>query len=126
MPQPFVFVLDQAPAQHESLIVLARHHVLGHGHTVGQDLGILNRAHEIIQAMGELVEEARRAGFVEIHHHHREIDAAGRRRGVLGLHDVLFAQDRRLVLQDQHAAPIAVLHDGPVQHELFARLERQF
>ncbi|MNE79055.1 hypothetical protein D3C80_1755090 [compost metagenome] len=119
-----VFVIDDLTGAHQGLVVLPRQHMLGAGHAFRQDVRVADRAHELRQAQRELIIEFRRLGLVQIHHHDGEIDAARGRDRLLRLHDVLFAQDAGLVLQDQHAAPVAVLDDGAVQNEFLAGLER--
>jgi hypothetical protein len=96
------------------------------GDAFAQDFGVARGAHELGQPTRELVVHLGRGGLAQVHHHHREIDAGGRGLHVLDLHDVLLPQDAGLVLQDQHAAAVAVLDDSSVQHELLARLQRQF
>ncbi|MNC72127.1 hypothetical protein D3C75_1231380 [compost metagenome] len=98
--------------------------MLGAGHALRQNIRVADRPHELRQAQREFIIEFRRLGLIQIHHHDREIDAARGRDRLFGLHDVLFTQDAGLVLQDQHAAPVAVLNNSAVQDEFLAGLER--
>jgi hypothetical protein len=74
----------------------------------------------------ELVVVTLGPALIEVHHHHGEIDAAGGRRRLIRLHDVLLQQHGGLVLQDQDPPAVAILDDSPIEDELLSRLQRQF
>jgi hypothetical protein len=58
-----------------------------------------------------------------VHQLHGEIDVLGRRVGRLGVEDVLLAQDRRLALDEQPRAGVAVPDRDLADHDLLAGLE---
>src|SRR5207237_9718728 len=46
IPQPFVFVLDKLPTQHQRLVVLALHAVFRNIDAVGEHVGVTDHPHE--------------------------------------------------------------------------------
>src|SRR5512146_765551 len=125
IPQPLVLVFYKLPAEHQRLVVLAGKAKLRDIDAIDQNLGIADRTHELGQPLRELVVVSLRPRLIEVHHHHREIDPAGRRVRLLLLHDVLLAQHGGLVLQHENPAAVPVLDHGPVEHEFLAGLQRQ-
>ena len=83
-----------------------------------------HRAHEFGQPAGEFTIGVLALDLIEVHQHDWEIDAPSRRIGVFRLHNVLFAQDGGLVLQDQRAAAVPVLHHRAIDDEALARTQR--